>query len=224
MRVSLCHESGGLIYHLRALRYRKTLWHPFVEQVGKCLASWQPPQQDLLIVGPSAGYTLSAPFLARFRRIDILEPDPLARWILSRRFPDRSFHTGGLDCFKTEDGARRLREAYPQHAILFSNVIGQMPDESGAWKRNMVEALRSTSWASYHDLVSTSRKPARIDSVVLPAGTSLEDVLGHFWQGGELEIRDHETCGLVPAETAYVPWSITPDQHHLVAWNCITVV
>lgn len=182
------------------------------------------PQEKILIVGPSAGYSLPAQWLARFSRIDILEPDPLARGLLRRRFPNLVFHAGNLDCFSREDGPERLRQAYPDSAVLFSNVIGQMADQNQAWKGNLVAAMRDTSWASYHDLISTSRAPDRQDPITLPAGTGFGQILAHFWQGGELELHDHETFGLVTAETAYATWSITPRQHHLVAWNCITVV
>ena len=47
------HASGGLIWHLRALRYRNSLWQPFRQTVQAWLESWQPPTDKLLIVGTS---------------------------------------------------------------------------------------------------------------------------------------------------------------------------
>ena len=71
--------SGGLVYHLRALRHRHGLWAPFQRVVADWLAGWQPGRRELVIVGPSAGYALPAGFLRRFERVTALEPDPLAR-------------------------------------------------------------------------------------------------------------------------------------------------
>lgn len=61
--------SGGLTYHLRALRWRRRLWAPFRAQVAAWLAAWQPPCSELLLLGPSAGYTLDPAFLSRFAAI-----------------------------------------------------------------------------------------------------------------------------------------------------------
>jgi len=221
----LWHDSGGLSYHWRALRYRKTLWAPFISQASAWLDSWQPPEEELVIVGPSAGYTLPAQWLARFRRISILEPDPLARWLLARRLPSTPIQSCNMDCFATADGPAQLRGFFPDSAILFSNVIGQIIDDtSGPWKHSLLESMQGISWASYHDVISTAIKPARTMPIMGAHGTPLEDILGCFWNGGELPLHDHGCYGLIPGDTAYAIWSITPDQHHLVGWNCITVV
>ncbi len=125
MRSHLWHASGGLVYHWRALRYRRRLWQPFVAQVAHWLAGWQPTQEELVIVGPSAGYTLDRAFLARFARVTILEPDPIAKSRLRRRFAGISFEEGRVDCFSGMGGPQALSQAYPRAAIMFANSIGQ---------------------------------------------------------------------------------------------------
>ncbi len=67
----LLSPTGGLVYHLRALRHRRGLWAPFHRAVANWLAGWQ-PGRELVIVGPSAGYALPAGFLMRFERVTAL--------------------------------------------------------------------------------------------------------------------------------------------------------
>lgn len=226
LRSQLWHASGGLVYHARAWRYRKTLWAPFLQQVEAWLDAWAPRQKQLLIVGPSAGYTLPERWLARFERIDILEPDPLARWLLRRRFPDCVFHAGNLDCFAQAEGPMQLAHTYPHSAILFSNVIGQMFEDgpTAAWRTGLRKAMRGRCWASYHDIASCHLAPAHRLTVTLPAGSRLEEILPHFWNEREIAVYDHGCLDLADTQCAYGIWPITPRQHHIVGWCSNTVV
>lgn len=216
--------SGGLVYHWRAWRYRRTLWQPFVAQVAHWLAGWQVPQDELVIVGPSAGYTLDAAFLARFARIIVLEPDTFAKSRLRRRFSGISFEEGRVDCFSGQHGPSALVEAYPQAAILFSNSIGQqLAQLDPAWPEALKAALVGHSWASYHDVVASAQAPAKTQAQSFDSGARLEEVLAGFWSGGELIVHDHGSFDCLPVQ-AYATWSLTPQQHHLVGWwSSITV-
>jgi hypothetical protein len=147
--------SGGILYHYLALKYRRGLWRTFIGELGGWLMDWRPPEDRILLVGASGGYTLPAAFLSRFRSIDVLEPDPLARFIFGYRFRGLKTDIGWsrMDClgpFAAEgrkagrpvverpDGrpaARRfdaartlslLEENYPGRAVLFCNVLGQL--------------------------------------------------------------------------------------------------
>jgi hypothetical protein len=80
----LLHPSGGLVYHWRAWRWRRTPWAPFHDQVRRWLTDWRPEAGQLVLVGPSGGYALSSQFLERFRKITVLEPDDLARRKIGR--------------------------------------------------------------------------------------------------------------------------------------------
>lgn len=226
LRSQLWHASGGLVYHARAWRYRKTLWAPFLQQVEAWLEAWAPRQKQLLIVGPSAGYTLPGRWLARFERIDILEPDPLAQRLLRRRFPDSVFHAGNLDCFAQTQGPMQLVHAYPHSAILFSNVIGQIFENGpgAAWRTGLRNAMQGRCWASYHDIASCHTLPAHRQTVTLPAGSRLEDILRYFWDEREIAVYDHGCLDLADTQCTYGVWSITPRQHHIVGWCSSTVV
>src|SRR6185312_7176871 len=69
----------------RALRYKK-LWQPFCDQVERWLDEWNPSAARLVLVGPSAGYTLPREFLRRFSQLIVIEPDPSAFMIFQSRF------------------------------------------------------------------------------------------------------------------------------------------
>ena len=223
LRSHLWHASGGLVYHWRALRYRRRLWQPFVAQVARWLAGWQPPQRELVLVGPSAGYTLDRAFLARFARVTILEPDPLAKSLLRRRFAGIPFEEGRVDCFCGLDGPQALLDKHPQAAFLFSNSLGQqLACLDPAWPAALQQALAGHSWASYHDIIATARGPVHVEAQSLGSEGTLEDVLAGFWPGGELVVFDHGSFGVLPAQE-FAPWALTPTQHHLVGWSSIIV-
>lgn len=156
--------SGGLVYHLRALRRRHGLWAPFQRVVASWLAGWQPGRRELVIVGPSAGYALPAGFLRRFERVTALEPDPLARGLLARR-PDAArlgFSAPRLPGTPAPTGLARLAAAHPGQRSLFSNVLGQLAAPAEDWRRLIARHLSGHAWASYHDVISTTapRSPA----------------------------------------------------------------
>jgi len=220
LRPDLTDASGGLTYHWRAMRYRNTLWRPFCEQVGRWLRSWQPPQTKLVIVGPSAGYSLAPEFLARFAQVTILEPDPLARRLLARRFPAVRFQQGTLDCMGSPEGPACLAEEYPDSAILFSNVIGQrLAELPSGWAESLRIALSGHSWASYHDVISTEVMPCEHGPRRYPPQAAIEEVLAGFWCGGEIALYDHCTFHAVSAEE-YAIWQILPSRFHLIGWCC----
>lgn len=217
----LLSRSGGLIYHLRANRHRGELWRPFRAAVAGWLADWSPRSRQLVIVGPSGGYTLPAQFLARFDHIVALEPDPVARWMLTRRFHRLPIRFDELDCFADAEGPARLAAAFPAAAILYSNVIGQLTDSlDAAWLPALRAAMARREWASYHDVVSTGHAPARSAPFDAQPEASLEEVLAAFWEGGELTLTDHGTFGLAGHAGRYAMWALTPQRHHLIEWQC----
>lgn len=225
----LLHPSGGLVYHWRAWRWRRTLWAPFHDQVRRWLTDWRPDVHDhvdhLVLVGPSGGYALSRPFLERFHRITVLEPDPLARRILAQRFPDCPFAFEDALWLAGPEGFRMLTERFPDAAFLFCNLLGQSPVgvargfDRRSWLEAWQSALAGRAWASWHDLASSSRPPDRAGVLDLPRAQPLDAVLAHFWLGGELHIHDHECAGLCPAlPRQCVVWHLTPGRHHLIEW------
>ena len=221
----LFHPSGGLAYHLRAWRYRHTLWHPFHAEVRRWLADWQPQASHLVLVGPSGGYALEGAFLARFSRITVLEPDPVARALLQRGFPWTSFQFESHADLVQADGFQRLAARYPHAAFLFCNLLGQPLLGQGrgqgrqTWLSGLQPALTGRDWASWHDLVSTERMPDQGEPFGLAQAEPLDTLLGRVWQGGELAIHDHEMSGLAPGlPRQYALWPLFPGRFHLIEW------
>ena len=222
MRDALFLPSGGLRYHLRALAYRRTLWLPFRRQVAAWLAEWQPPCDRVVLVGPSAGHTLPLTWLERFAEWVVLEPDPLARWWLARRAPGPWRFEPALD-LRCEGGVAALADRYPDAALLFCNLLGQLgpPDGGTTWPSVLAQALAGRHWASWHDVLSTSRRPDCADPAarVLPGGSELPAVVGYFWSGGRLEVVDHATFALGgDVAHAYALWRLRPRRWHLIEW------
>lgn len=145
----LFHPSGGLTYHFRALRYRRRLWLPFCRDLGAWLGEWKPGRDQLVIIAPNAGYTLNPEFLAQFRSIVCVDPDPLASVLFRARYRNAlrgvklswsfrdffvqtasagpsSYSVAGSFAGWNMSTARLLREAYPEACFLFSNFLGQM--------------------------------------------------------------------------------------------------
>ena len=216
----LLDPSGGLVYHLRALRHRHGRWAPFHRVLAGWLAGWQPGRRELVIVGPSAGYGLPTGFLARFGRVTALEPDPLARWLLARRPDAGRLGFDRLDCLAGTDGLARLAAAHPQAAILFSNVLGQLPAPGGDWRPLLARHLAGHAWASYHDVISTAARPKPGgEPAIITSDQDLETTLARFWPGGTIELNDHETFRLAGDRPHhYAVWQIARRRWHLVEW------
>lgn len=216
------HASGGLLWHARALRYRRRLWQTFCATVAAWLREWQPPREWLLIVGPSAGYSLNEDFLLRWREVVAIEPDPLARALLRLRFPKIPWRFVDVDVFASDENV--FRECFAEHAVLFANVLGQITprDEEPAarWLAALRRSLASHYWASYHDIISTTRKPDR-EARATGKEESLDEVLAAWWQGGEVQISDHGCFRLGDhghRNSAYCVWPMQPGAYHVVEW------
>ena len=219
------HPSGGLIYHLRALRFRRNLWMPFHAHVLRWITDWRPATDQLVLVGPSGGYALSSQFLARFDKVTIIEPDPLARLILRRRFPFASFELDGDSSLAMPGGLGRLAVRHPHAAILFCNLLGQqlIGEPRGfdrrSWLAQLAPALTGQPWASWHDIISTEDKPRHFERLSRPHADPIESVCSHFWSNHELEVHDHNSYGLCPDRARqYAIWAMTPREFHLVEW------
>ncbi len=214
------HASGGIRYHLRAIRYRQTLWTPFRAALASWLDCWRPACRRLVVIGPSGGHTLPAGLFARFDDVTALEPDPVARVILRRRQADCKLRFESFDCLSNAAGMGELAGRFGDRALLFCNVLGQVgcPDPDG-WSECLATRLSGCHWASWHDVISTNRQPMRTDPVEMAATQSLESILGRFWPGGELPLIDHGTLALGrDGPHAYATWALTPTANHLIEW------
>lgn len=231
----LLNPAGGLRYHWRAFRRRRR-WDGFRQQIGRWLGEWSPDATTLLLVGPSAGYCLPFAWLNRFRGIDALEPDPVARLLFSYRFPrlrarlrwhERDYLAPGEDGF-APDRLDALARDFPARAILFCNVLGQIPflypdavdtPSFATWKAHLPQALRRHPWATFHDRLSGPAVPALETPVDVAGSVSDEDLAERFYPASPVlaEVASHLTADLVPeAARRLFAWEIRRGWFHLI--------
>ncbi len=226
LKSHLLHPSGGLLWHWRALRNRHH-WQPLFAALDTWLQEWITQLPDthrhLVLIGPSAGWTLPMDRFDRFDSITLFEPDVLARLRWRTRHEKSRLHFDFHDVF-SPDGMRYLHDCFPAHAILFCNVLGQLsptdPEDANRWCASLRTQLHDRCWASYHDWASTRQPPTAFATHrQFPAQTTLETALGSFWRDSEIEISDHNTSALsehIPFSC--IPWRLRKNQWHLIQW------
>ena len=162
--MNLFRPSGGLIYHWRALRNQRH-WYEFRKDVEEWLHDWPQFANELILIGPSAGYTLTTAWLKKFTRISAYDVDPLAGMLFRLKHPGLNIRFHNEDLFWTDDEGyttntlREILKQNPSAAVLMSNVVGQLllehPVKDREWSRflhGLRMALNGREWASYHDL------------------------------------------------------------------------
>jgi hypothetical protein len=216
-------RSGGLFWHLRALRYRR-LHGSFRCAIASFLHAWHPACSQLIVVGPSAGWFLPSRFLNRFSRLVLIDLDTSAPFFFSLRHGRRLRRRGTELVWLGADFVgclQNLVSTHPGAAILFCNVLGQLGLERDDHERRLSQLsgwLEGRAWASFHDRFST-RLPGGLPSDPSPFTSESgmdEDMLRHIGCSGEW--TDHGTGGVLPEGTLrhYLPWRITPDRFHWI--------
>lgn len=218
-------------YHFRGLRYRQNLWKPFIQELHFWLATWRPQSKQLLLIGPSAGYSLPTSWLKQFEQIDVIDPDPLAPWLFQwNHFRPSTWSS--QDYFAPESGqfhwnrTEELIQQYPRHALLFCNFLGQIPityphafeNDNPSWqnwKAQLAKELRHREFASYHDYYSM---PYNFEFKNKGKTNSSKPEFQIHSPQKQLEITDHLISDLfsqVPIRK-YLKWQLTPNYFHLI--------
>jgi hypothetical protein len=230
--------TGGLVYHARAVRYREGLWAPFRAALADWLESCLPPDDELILVGPSGGHCLPLAQLSRYRRLVALEPDPLARRILQLRVAPARLEVEHRDFLLAPllSGARGLDtvlERRPRASVLFCNLLGQVQIEladelqerfQAEFRRRILPLLAERSWASFHDRWSLDRQQHASSSppTTLSFGSRPSDEeLGCTYfgaAGAPITAFDHGASSLFPDAwpRRYFSWQLTPRALHVV--------
>jgi hypothetical protein len=230
--------SGGLVYHARAMRDATSLWRPFHVAVRSWLARWQPTSQRLVLIGPSAGYSLDGAFLSRFARIVAIDTDPLAEALFRQRHREVDRLAARLQWLRVDHfaqcdltGLKALLEVEPGSAVLFCNLLGQLHlvlrgDQSEQklefWRQAIPELLVGRPWASYHDRVSGPTPLDFEQPLTLPQRLDDQRLLDRFYAGHGGELIDHRTAGMFRADRVhdYMHWELTRGYWHLVEATC----
>ena len=227
MLSAMTNPAGGLAYHWRALRHGDR-WRPFLEPLHAWLDAWQPASPHLLLVGPSAGWCLPDALFRRFAALDVLEPDPLAWGLLSRRLRalGRPARRHAVDCLAPDPGALApLARDFAEHAILFCNVLGQArwlhpalddPDRLATWRAGLAAALDGREWATFHDRLSGTLRP-RLPEPAASDEPLADERLATLFYDDDGELLSHGTDGLFPGRPRrWFAWEIAPGRHHLI--------
>lgn len=158
--------SGGLRWHWRAWR-SQAAW----AQTRQHIASWlegAPACDELLLLGPSAGWMLPSAWLTRFSRLHIWDLDPLARPLFAARHGAALRAAGVSWRYQTGDALATLSallQAHPQALVLCDNVLGQLRFHQSVngpagvaqveqQLKSVVHALQGRHWGSLHDVLS----------------------------------------------------------------------
>jgi hypothetical protein len=227
--------AGGIRYHARALRHSQE-WQGFRAGLRAWLGAWQPARTTLALVGPSAGHCLPLDALAQFERFVIFEIDPVARFLLKRRFqrelPERPIVWQTRDVWLAPilgEGPHASELLDSDCAVLFANIIGQVPylidtydfeAFSNVWRSKVLPWLERTPWASFHDRVSGDVAP----SASLPehhrqlTDAEVTALYAADPSRSVIELNDHRSQELLPPgdDYHYLHWPLTHAMHHLI--------
>jgi len=225
--------TGGLNWHVHA-HYSRTRWQPTVQLIEQFLAQVNPQSDHLLLIGGSAGWMMPPSWLARFKRIDAYDIDPLAPWLFNWRH-GRRLQAQGTEVFVHRQDALltlpTLLQQHPNACIWFDNVLGQhryrVRDEARV-ERELAElktTLMGRHWGSLHDVLS-----GPTDGRLLPAGLSVWSHHTFAKQGlepafsqkllasvGAKEVwQDHLTAHVFSpmTQTSWMPWAFKPTYWH----------
>jgi len=225
--------TGGLNWHVHAHHSRKR-WLSTLQLIEQFLAQVDPKSDHLLLIGGSAGWMMPPSWLARFKRIDAYDIDPLAPWLFNWRHGNRLKALGTQVHHHRQDALLTLPDLLQEHpsaCLWFDNVLGQhrfrSQDEARAERElnQLKTTLQGRHWGSLHDVWS-----GPTDGRLLPAGlnvwshhvTAQQSTEAAFSQkllasvGAKDVWRDHLTGHVFsPATpTTWLPWAFKPNDWH----------
>ncbi|MBX7230764.1 MAG: hypothetical protein K1X29_01630 [Bdellovibrionales bacterium] len=238
--------TGGLFYHWLAFKYSHRLWEHHKETISLWLNSWQPSSSHLVLVGPSGGYSLPNKFLKKFENISALEIDPLAPWFfqlnhknLNTKFYNENFFVSSSKKFNI-NAIADIKNKFPGAAILFCNLLGQLPlltkdfsCKQTEWTKKISEDLKGVDWASFHDIWSGKNIPHSNSIRKVPSDSSLNESIHFFFNNDKKTLKefrpnrnpsiitDHGTADLFLKHTHRIQWLWKLDLTHS---HCIEAV
>jgi len=237
MPLAWLNPAGGLRYHVRALRAGRS-WQPFRDALQRWLPRFEARGVRALLVGPSAGYSLSDAFLSNFAELIVLEPDPIATALLGRRLRrlriDFEIESKDHLIRPLLHGGRGLVEllgAQPNACLIFGNVLGQtrflLPDPDfarfkRAFRERVLPLLAQRAWLGFHDRLSGNLAPVFDQPYTVSSRLSDRDLLRTLYPAlpGDhtVELFDHESDGFFPGDQphSYFHWRIDRRRHHLI--------
>jgi hypothetical protein len=225
--------TGGLNWHVHAY-YSTKRWQPTLLLIEQCLAQIDPKSDHLLLIGGSAGWMMPPSWLARFKRIDAYDIDPLAPWLFDGRH-GRHLKAQGTEVHHHRQDALAalpdILQDHPHACIWFDNVLGQhryrIRDEARVERELALlkTTLKGRHWGSLHDVWS-----GPTDGRLLPAGLNVwshhvtaKQGMEHVFSqkllasvGAKEVWQDHLTGHVFAPNTptAWMPWAFKANYWH----------
>lgn len=218
----------SILYHYLAWKYQRKLWRPFVNEVGHWLSRWEQKHLTLILVGPSAGYTLPHDFIYRYERVIVIEKDFLARYLFKRKFNQIEIKFIDADL---ADSLPRVLSGNPDADLVFCNVLGQVfidwqkqgwtEKKFVQWKQQLIKLIEGRYWCSYHDLYSLKGKVKFIrDKQSFSESVTINDIIKEFatkFKMKNIEVVDHLTQDLFPKGKRSVSiWKVSPESNFFI--------
>lgn len=160
-------RTGGMVWHARALAARAR-WQPTRAAIAAWLDTLGFESNQLVLVGASAGWMMSGAFLSRFKAVEAVDIDPIARPLFALRHGLALRASGVRVSWHAVDALGQLQQVldrWPDAAILFDNVLGQQIYRSHDLDRleralsGLAQSLSGRQWASLHDWLSGPATP-----------------------------------------------------------------
>lgn len=225
--------TGGLNWHVHA-HGSLSRWQPTITLIDGFLAQVTPPCKQLVLIGGSAGWMMSQPWLARFETIHAYDIDPIAPWLFNWRH-GRALQSAGVALHHHRlDALQHLGEVLQEHPkafVWFDNVLGQhryrIRDEARV-ERELSEVkhtLQGRSWGSLHDWLSGPVDVRRTPTDLAPLMRSnikpsmIDDPLTQQLLqsvGAHTAWSDHLTQVVLPNDTPtqLMPWAFRANYWH----------
>lgn len=222
--------SGGLLYHMRAIRHRDSLWRDFRDHLEDFQLKWLEQlsqRENLILIGGSGGHCLSQGFLNSFRNIVHIDIDPWSSFFFKRRHPTLPTQFIRQSIFDDGCDVRvDLLERFPEtnSTWIWCNLLGQIglhyrENEVSKILENVSSQMKERSWMSFHDLYSLKTSLPDRHSHFSPKFSSWPEAEKEISQlkQKEVEVMDHLTRERFSfAKKEILLWPLTPKQIHFI--------
>lgn len=236
----LIHPTGGLHYHWNAWKYKNKLWKSFQKSIENwLLQEWNPSSDELVLIGPSAGYQLPLVFLKKFKKIIFYEQDAIAAYLLKRKLKKNKIlfeaNEKSISFFVKNklslEGMIEIQKQHPDAAFLFCNVLGQLPILKNQieeqkwieWSHALEVLFEKNDWASFHDVFSSTHNTPSVTKLKV-TGLERKKLLKNeflkkiFLSTDKIEVVDHQFFSCFSEKNIhFFYWNLKPKTHHVVA-------
>ncbi len=221
--------SGGWLWHWRAWR-SQARWAATSAQISNWLLAQDMPRQQLVLLGPSAGWMLPDAWLAQFQEIHTWDIDPLAAPLFRWRHGAALQRSGTALHLHTGDGLAQLEAltaAMPKAFFWFDNLLGQLRFNEPAINavahtlHSLQGQMHAVAWGSLHDRMSGPTQGGAGLPLAQPsqAGLAMESPQAQAWlqrMGAISPWLDHLTEPVLPQGTPvqFCAWPFKPGYAH----------